>query len=79
MSSKGMVIGLLSRLPEDATLRDIAYEIELLAGIKVAREQARRGEGIPAKDARKLVDAWAARLVESLNPADLGVRQKMTA
>ena len=61
MSSKEMVIGLLSRLPEDATLEDIAYEIELLAGITVAREQARRGEGIPAKDARKMVDARAAQ------------------
>jgi len=56
-----MVIGLRSRLPEDATLEDIAYEIELLAGITVAREQARRGEGIPAKDARKMVDARAAQ------------------
>ena len=61
MSGKEMVIGLLSRLPEDTTLEDIAYEIELLAGIKTAREQARRGEGIPAMDARKLVDAWAAQ------------------
>jgi len=56
-----MVMCLLSRLPEDTTLEDIAYEIELLAGIKIAREQARRGEGIPAKDARKLVNAWAAQ------------------
>jgi len=56
-----MVMSLLARLPEDMTLEDIAYEIELLAGIKVAREQAMRGEGIPAQDARRLVDAWAAQ------------------
>jgi hypothetical protein len=61
MSSKEMVINLLSRLPEDTTLEDIAYEIELLAGIKVAREQASRGEGISAQDARRLVAAWAAQ------------------
>jgi hypothetical protein len=61
MSNKEMVMGLLSRLPEDTSLEDIAREIELLAGIKAAREQASRGEGIPAGDARKLVDAWAAR------------------
>jgi hypothetical protein len=61
MSSKEMVMSLLARLPEDMTLEDIAYEIELLAGIKVAREQAMRGEGIPAQDARRLVDAWAAQ------------------
>ena len=61
MSSKEMVIGLLSRLPEDSTLEDIAYEIELLAGIQTARDQARRGEGIPIRDARKLVSAWAVQ------------------
>jgi hypothetical protein len=32
-----------------------AREIELLAGIKVAREPAARSEGIPAEDARKLI------------------------
>lgn len=57
MSNREIVIDLLSRLPEDASLEDIARDIELLAGIKTARAQARRGEGIPAQDARKLVDS----------------------
>jgi len=61
MSSKELVLGLLSRLPEDTPLTEIAREIELLAGIRIAREQARRREGIAAADARKLVDAWAAQ------------------
>ena len=61
MSNKELVIGLLSRLPEDTPLEEIAREIELLAGIRVAREQARRREGIAAEDARKLVEAWAGR------------------
>ena len=60
MSSKELVMSLLARLPEDTTLEDIAHEIELLAGITVAREQAKRGEGIAAKDVRRLVDAWCA-------------------
>ena len=42
-------------------LAEIAREIELLAGIQTAREQARRREGIPAEGARKLVDAWASK------------------
>jgi hypothetical protein len=33
-----MVIDLVTRLPEDTPLEDIAHEIELLAGIQVARE-----------------------------------------
>lgn len=61
MSNKELVIGLLDRLPEDMPLADIAREIELLAGIRVAREQAQRREGILAEDARELVQTWAGR------------------
>lgn len=56
-----MVIDLVNKLPEDAPLAEIAREIELLAGIQVARDQARQDEGIPAEDARKLVDSWASK------------------
>jgi hypothetical protein len=61
MSSRETVIDLVNRLPEDMPLAEIAREIELLAGIKTAREQARRSEGIPAEDARKLVDSWVSK------------------
>jgi len=61
MSNREIVIELLSKLPEDASLEEIAREIELLAGIHAAREQARRGEGVLANDARKLVAQWTGR------------------
>jgi hypothetical protein len=61
MSSRELVIDLVNKLPEDASLADIAREIELVAGIQKARQQASQGEGIPAEDARKLVDEWASR------------------
>ena len=61
MSSREMVIELVSRLPEDTPLGEIAREIQLLAGIKTAREQAHRKEGVAAEDARKLVDEWASK------------------
>jgi hypothetical protein len=61
MSNREIVIELLSKLPEDASLAEIAREIEFLAGIRTAREQAHRREGIPAEDARRLVDAWAGQ------------------
>jgi hypothetical protein len=61
MSSRETVIDLVNRLPEDMPLVEIAREIELLAGLKVAREQARRQEGMPADDARKLLDAWISK------------------
>ena len=58
MSNKEIVIDLLARLPEDISLEEIARDIELLAGLRVAREQARRGEGISVEEARQLVDTW---------------------
>ena len=61
MSSRELVIELVTRLPENTPLTEIEREIELLAGIQAAREQARRSEGIPAEEARKLVDAWASK------------------
>ncbi|MSU48162.1 MAG: hypothetical protein EXS37_03570 [Opitutus sp.] len=61
MSNRERVIDLVLRLPEDTPLDQIAREVELLAGIKIAREQARRGEGVSIDEARKLVDTWVAR------------------
>ncbi len=61
MSDREMVIELVRNLPEDTPLEQIARQIELVAGIKTAREQARRGEGIPAEEARRLVKTWASR------------------
>jgi hypothetical protein len=61
MSSRETVIEFVRNLPEEMSLAEIAREIELLAGIQNAREQARRREGIPAEEARKLVDAWVLK------------------
>lgn len=61
MSCRDMVIELVSKLPENTPLEEIAREVELPAGIQSARQQARRREGIPAEFTRKLVDAWASR------------------
>ena len=61
MSNREIVIDLVTKLPEDTPLVEIARQIELLAGIKIARVQAAKGEGILAEDARKLVNEWASR------------------
>jgi hypothetical protein len=61
MSNRQIVIELVTRLPEDTPLKEIARQIDLLSGIEAARQQAREGRGIPAEDARKLVDEWAAQ------------------
>jgi hypothetical protein len=63
MSSRETVIEYVRKLPEEMSLAEIAREIDLLAGIQTAREQARRNGGVPADDARKLVDVWATKPV----------------
>ena len=57
MSNREIVMELVSKLPENTPLEQIAREIELLAGINKGREEARRNEGISAEDARKLVNS----------------------
>ena len=57
MSNRELVIGLAGKLPEDTPLEGIARQIELLVGLRTAHERARRGEGVPAMDAPKLLDA----------------------
>ena len=58
MSNREIVIDLVKKLPEDASLREIAREIELTAGIRNAREEAALGEGVSPERARQLVDSW---------------------
>jgi hypothetical protein len=60
MSNREMVIDLLGKLPPDTPFEEIAREIELLAGIQRAREQASRREGIAAEEGRKLVRKWVS-------------------
>lgn len=61
MTDRGIVIDLLSKLPGDTSLEEIAREIELLAGSKASRERTRRSEGIPLEDIRKLSARWAGQ------------------
>lgn len=59
MNNRETVIEFVKKLPEEMSLMEIAREVELLAGVQNAREQARRKEGITEKGARQLVDTWA--------------------
>jgi len=61
MSNLELAMDLIQKMPQDTQLEDIAGEIQLLAGIKVAREQARKSDGMRAENARKLVASWASR------------------
>jgi hypothetical protein len=59
MSNKEIVAELLERLPESASLHDIAREIEFIAGIREGFESYEREGGVTIDEARTHVSAWA--------------------
>jgi len=61
MSNREIVIDLIKKLPEDMPLQDIARAIELIAGVRKAREEAARSEGVSPERAKQLVDSWVSR------------------
>ncbi len=61
MSNKEIVIDLVRRLPESASLQDIAREIEFIAGVREGLEQLDRGEGVPIEDVEKLMPSWLSK------------------
>jgi hypothetical protein len=61
MSNKEVVSNLLTRLPDDVSLRQIAREVEFVAGVREGLEQLDRGEGIEIEKVEKLIDSWTTK------------------
>jgi predicted transcriptional regulator len=61
MTNRDIAIDLIKSLPEDVPLKDIAREIDFIAGVREGFEQMERGEGLPAEDVRKMVPSWVVR------------------
>lgn len=61
MSNREIAMDLIQKLPEDTPLREIARELEFVAGVREGFEQLKRGEGIPADEVRRMVPSWIAK------------------
>jgi len=61
MSDKELVADLVKRLPDDSTLRDIAREIEFVAGVREGFAQLDRGEGTPLEEVAKQLPQWITK------------------
>lgn len=61
MSNKEMVADLVKRLPDDASLHDIAREIEFVAGVREGFAQLDRGEGTPLEEVAKQMPQWITK------------------
>jgi hypothetical protein len=61
MSNKEIVMDLIGRLPEDASLLEIAKEIEFVAGVREGFAQLDRGEGVPLEEVEKQLPSWITK------------------
>ena len=60
MSSKEVVQELLKRIPDEASLTDIAHEIEFVAGIREGLSELDRGECLTAEELRTRLRSWTS-------------------
>ncbi|MDX6499753.1 MAG: hypothetical protein QOG23_3013 [Blastocatellia bacterium] len=58
MNSKQNVEDLLQRIPEGATLHDIAREIEFVAAVRQGLDELDRGERIPIEEVERELPSW---------------------
>jgi len=61
MSNKEIVADLLERIPEDASLHDIAREIEFIAAVRQGLTELDRGEHIPIEEVERELPSWIIR------------------
>jgi len=58
MTNKQIVEDLLQRIPEGASLHDIARVIEFIAGVPQGLSELDRGERIPIDEVEREVPSW---------------------
>jgi predicted transcriptional regulator len=61
MSNKEIVEDLLRRIPEDASLHDIAQEIEFIAAVRQGLSDLDRGEHITIQEVERDLPSWIIR------------------
>ena len=61
MTNKQIVEDLLQRIPEGASLHDIAREIEFIAGVRQGLAELDRGERIPIDEVERELPSWIIR------------------
>ncbi len=61
MNNKEVVSDLLTRLPDDVSLQQIAREVQFVAGVRESLAQLDRGEGVPIEQVDRLIESWTTR------------------
>jgi predicted transcriptional regulator len=61
MTDKQTVAEVLNRMPENATLDEIAEEVQILAAIRQGREDIVAGRKKEHKEVENLLESWATQ------------------
>ena len=61
MTNKEIVQDLLRRIPDDASLQDIAREIEFVAAIRQGLSELDNGDSIPIEEVEKKLISWGVK------------------
>ena len=57
-SAKDEVRALLDRLPDDVTLEDIQYHLDVMVKVLQSEEQAEREGWLPHEEVRRRIASW---------------------
>lgn len=58
MTNKEIVQDLLRRIPDDASLQDIASELEFIAAVRQGLSELDNGDSIPIEEVEKKLPSW---------------------
>ena len=61
MTDKQKVLETITGLPEQASLQQIAEEVEILAAIRRGEEAADTGRTTPHEEVKRLLSSWIAK------------------
>ncbi|HKR22652.1 MAG TPA: hypothetical protein VJS17_08665 [Pyrinomonadaceae bacterium] len=58
MTNKEIVQDLLRRIPDEASLHDIARELEFIAAVREGLSELDRGESVPIEEVEQELSSW---------------------
>jgi predicted transcriptional regulator len=61
MSAKEILLEIAEKLPPDATLVDIIYELEFRQAVEDGLASLDRGERVPLDEARRRIPQWISK------------------
>jgi predicted transcriptional regulator len=61
MTTKEILRDIADKLPDNATLADAAYELELRSAIVEGIEALDRGESLPIEEVEKMLPQWISK------------------